>query len=62
MRFPDLVTHITEVNDTSRMSAGRLIQQALGLQNGIIGAVFMITKRRQGREFLRPQRYHVFGG
>jgi hypothetical protein len=38
MKFLDLVTHIAEVNDLARMSAGRLVQQALSLRNWIIGA------------------------
>ena len=38
MKFLDLVTHIAEVDDVSRMSAGRLVQQALSLRNWIIGA------------------------
>jgi hypothetical protein len=38
MKLLDLVTHIGEVNDMARMSAGRLVQQALSLRNWIIGA------------------------
>jgi len=38
VKFLDLVTHIAEVDDVSRMSAGRLVQQALSLRNWIIGA------------------------
>jgi hypothetical protein len=38
MKFLDLVTHIAEVDDVARMSAGRLVQQALSLRNWIIGA------------------------
>jgi hypothetical protein len=38
MKFPDLVTHIAEVDDMARMSAGRLVQQALSLRNWVIGA------------------------
>jgi predicted nuclease of restriction endonuclease-like (RecB) superfamily len=38
MKFPDLVTHIAEVDDMARISAGRLVQQALSLRNWIIGA------------------------
>src|SRR5260370_39598513 len=37
-KFPDLVTHIAEVDDMARISAGRLVQQALSLRNWIIGA------------------------
>jgi uncharacterized protein DUF1016 len=38
MKFLDLVTHIAEVDDVARLSAGRLVQQALSLRNWIIGA------------------------
>jgi hypothetical protein len=38
MKFPDLVTHIAEVDDMARMNAGRLVQQALSLRNWVIGA------------------------
>jgi hypothetical protein len=33
MKFLDLVTHIAEVDDVARLSAGRLVQQALSLRN-----------------------------
>ena len=34
MKFLDLVTHIAEVDDVARLSAGRLVQQALSLVTG----------------------------
>src|SRR5215475_11325552 len=37
MKFPDLVTHIAEIDHIVRISSGRLLQQALSLRNWIIG-------------------------
>ena len=38
MKFPDLVTSISEIDDLARLSVGRWVQQALSLRNWIIGA------------------------
>ena len=38
MKFLDLVTHIAEVDDMARISAGRFVQRAISLRNWIIGA------------------------
>ncbi len=38
MKFTDLVTQISRIDGTSRLSAGQTLQQTLSLRNWLIGA------------------------